>query len=587
MSGALPKVGSTAQAAFAKVDAGATKAQKSFDLTNRSVNTLERALRMLERRRNIMVDSTEIDSANAKVRMLQDRIKNLKGKPTIQPTAGGSNGSGGGNIFSGLNMGRAAGIVAMLGLGSAAAGATMFSANAGLQSGAQRISFQTMAGDAQGAKLYTDLTKFAQDSIFGNELYKNAQTQLAFGGNAKDVMPTLRMLGDISMGDKERLGSLNLAYSQVQSAGKLMGQDLLQFVNAGFNPLQEISAKTGKTMNQLRADMSDGKITFDMVRASLAAATSQGGKFYKMTERIANTDYGRVEAFKGQLQGLGMQVGGAIAPAIGKMIEQYAVPLVDYVGKEIVPKVSGWVDGFMSIVDEFSPLIKNLVATGGQLIRPVVDLLKSPEIIGLSKDLLGLTNSIGESLVPAIETLTSVIRPIAAVLRPIVKMIDLAAWAVGNENNFEGAARGFETLKAEQRNSNLNKINWLNTSLNSGKAEFIDLAKQLDPRRPKAGTPYPSLVNPNMAAVAAASANSSTSTKTVSDVFDSSGKGSADAITGGGNRAININVNASPFNIEKMEVAARTGSGLDGMDDMERRFNEWFLRLLNSANAVG
>ena len=83
--------------------------------------------------------------------------------------------------------------------------------------------------------------------------------------SAENVTKDLQILGDISGGNSERMKYLTLAFSQAGSAGKLMGQDLLQMVNAGFNPLQVISEKTGRSMGDLRKDMEKGKISFSML----------------------------------------------------------------------------------------------------------------------------------------------------------------------------------------------------------------------------------------------------------------------------------------------------------------------------------
>ena len=79
------------------------------------------------------------------------------------------------------------------------------------------------------------------------------------------------------MGDKEKLGGLSLVFGQVASAGKMQGQDLMQFINAGFNPLKELQKMTGKTYAELQDMMSKGRIGFDAVAAAIAHATSEGG----------------------------------------------------------------------------------------------------------------------------------------------------------------------------------------------------------------------------------------------------------------------------------------------------------------------
>lgn len=119
-------------------------------------------------------------------------------------------------------------------------------------------SFGTMLGSAEEAtKLVNNLKEMGAKTPFEtSDLAKASQTLLAFGTSAEDLLPTLQMLGDVSQGNKERFDSLTLAFAQVGSAGKLSGQDLLQFVNAGFNPLNEISKMTGESMAELKERMS-------------------------------------------------------------------------------------------------------------------------------------------------------------------------------------------------------------------------------------------------------------------------------------------------------------------------------------------
>ena len=81
-----------------------------------------------------------------------------------------------------------------------------------------------------------------------DDLSRASKLLLSFGANVKDVMPYLKTLGDISMGNTQKFQGLALVFAQVQSAGKLMGQDLLQMVNQGFNPLTVIAQETGKSV---------------------------------------------------------------------------------------------------------------------------------------------------------------------------------------------------------------------------------------------------------------------------------------------------------------------------------------------------
>lgn len=99
----------------------------------------------------------------------------------------------------------------------------------------------------------------------------------------------MKQLGDISLGNSDRFQRLSLAFAQVSAAGKLTGQDLLQMVNAGFNPLQEISKKTGQSISDLKDQMADGAISTKMVEEAMKSATEEGGRFAGGMEKASKT----------------------------------------------------------------------------------------------------------------------------------------------------------------------------------------------------------------------------------------------------------------------------------------------------------
>ena len=173
------------------------------------------------------------------------------------------------------------------------------------------ISFEVMMGSASKAKMMlAELKAYADTSSFGVAgANAAAQRLMNYNIQAQDVMPTIRMLGDVAAGDADKFDRLATAFGQTSSTGRLMGSDLLQFINAGFNPLQEISKKTGESMTQLKKRMEDGGISALEVRDAFVAATSEGGRFYGMTERQAGTVAGKFSTMKDAastaLRGLG------------------------------------------------------------------------------------------------------------------------------------------------------------------------------------------------------------------------------------------------------------------------------------------
>lgn len=179
-------------------------------------------------------------------------------------------------------------------------------------------SFDVLLSGKGVSGFISELKQFAVDSPLSlTGVSQSAQTLLGFGIAAEKVMPTIKQLGDVSMGNEERFKSLSLAFAQMSATGKLMGNDLLQFISAGFNPLQTISEKTGKSIGELKKEMESGSISSQMVADAFASATSEGGKFYGMTQKQAEGIRGLQAQLEGGIQdaynNLGKSQGSLIA----------------------------------------------------------------------------------------------------------------------------------------------------------------------------------------------------------------------------------------------------------------------------------
>lgn len=161
------------------------------------------------------------------------------------------------------------------------------------------------------------------------------QMMTSFGIEAEKSIDYLKAIGDISMGDTGKFNSLALAFSQMSSAGKLMGQDLMQMVNAGFNPLEEISRKTGKSIGELKNEMSSGAISSKMVQDAFISATSAGGKFFGMADEGSKTLNGQIsmlqESFDNMFNEIGSKGEGIIMDAV--QAGTYLVENYETIGK--------------------------------------------------------------------------------------------------------------------------------------------------------------------------------------------------------------------------------------------------------------
>lgn len=193
----------------------------------------------------------------------------------------------------------------------------------GMEMETTRAKFEVLLGSADRAnKMVSEIAKFANETPYGSEeLQKSAEMMLSFGIAGEKVMPTLKMLGDIAMGDKQKLQSLTLAFSQATSAGKLMGQDRLQMINAGFNPLTEISKMTGKSMDVLQDEMSKGMISAQMLEDALRSATSEGGQFNGMMAKMSETTGGKLAVLLGDLRAKLAAMAESVLPAVNSVLD--------------------------------------------------------------------------------------------------------------------------------------------------------------------------------------------------------------------------------------------------------------------------
>lgn len=180
-----------------------------------------------------------------------------------------------------------------------------------------KISLEVLSGSVEKASvLYEGFIDLHRSSPLSRQDFSRAaQTLIGYGFAADSTLPALKQLSEISVGNADRFQSLSLAFGQVTAQGRLMGQEVLQMVNAGFNPLQEISRKTGRSMTELKKAMEAGEITTAMVEDALASATSEGGRFYEMNERLKNSAAGQFAKMKSDVESLATEIGTNLLPA--------------------------------------------------------------------------------------------------------------------------------------------------------------------------------------------------------------------------------------------------------------------------------
>lgn len=230
-----------------------------------------------------------------------------------------------------------------------------------------QTSFEVMTGSAdKAADVIERLKKVGAQTPFElPDLADTTQLLMNYGFTADDAMNSMMMLGDISQGSADKMSRIATAYGQMSSAGKVQLEDIKQMIEAGFNPLQEISESTGESMDSLYDRISKGTLSVDEIMASMQRSTSEGGKYFQSMEKQSQTFSGLVSTLKDNAQQLLGDVVRPISdgltetllPAAISTIEQLAQGFEENGLAGMVQAGASVVNGLMTGLAENAPLL--------------------------------------------------------------------------------------------------------------------------------------------------------------------------------------------------------------------------------------
>lgn len=176
----------------------------------------------------------------------------------------------------------------------------LLTARAAIKAGASyekaRISFGVFVGDMKkGEKVFNDILQLAAETPLGADAFQDAAVKLLAMGAAteKNVIPMLKMLGDLSRADANNLQSLALNLGQVASKGRLTGMEIRDFAVRGASPIQALAKMMGKTTDEIERMASAGQISFQDVIKAFQSMTSEGGRFFGLMDKLSKTLTGR------------------------------------------------------------------------------------------------------------------------------------------------------------------------------------------------------------------------------------------------------------------------------------------------------
>lgn len=282
--------------------------------------------------------------------------------------------------------------VAALGLGKIAKdfASAGISFNASIEQ--YQTSFEVMTGSAEkAAQITQQLKQIAANTPFElPQLADTTQLLMNYGFTADDAMKKMQMLGDISQGSADKMTRIATAYGQMSSAGKVSLEDVKQMIEAGFNPLQEISKSTGESMASLYDRISDGSLSVDEITASMERSTSAGGKYFQSMDKQSQTLNGKISTLKDTFNEFA-----------GKAMQG----LSDVLSNTVIPALTGVLSHSDEIMAVLNALLPVIVAVGSAFASwKIVNFIQDiPKMIGSVKTaILGVNAALAANPVGAV-----------------------------------------------------------------------------------------------------------------------------------------------------------------------------------------
>lgn len=249
-----------------------------------------------------------------------------------------------------------------------------------------QTAFEVMTGSAdKAAETMGKLVDLGAETPFEtSDLANVTQLLMNYSFTADDAINKMQMLGDISQGSADKMQRIAMAYGQMSSAGKVQLEDVKQMIEAGFNPLQEISESTGESMSSLYQRISDGALSVDEITASMERSTAAGGKYFQSMQKQSETLSGQFSTLKDNAsQALGAfaqlssdAIAGNILPTLneglGQITEQLkagnTTALGQIGGEMIAGLVTSITQQLPSLLSTTTSLLSNLFhSLSGQL----------------------------------------------------------------------------------------------------------------------------------------------------------------------------------------------------------------------------
>jgi tape measure domain-containing protein len=196
---------------------------------------------------------------------------------------------------------------------AAAAGAALKFSNE-IDRNRQQLTLFTKNVEATNA-IIADLKTTADATSLGLPgLLEATKTLAAYGVSAKNAGTATKLLGDLALGDNEKLQRFAVNLGQISSIGRAYTVDLKQFAMAGIPIFEALAKVMGTSTGEVLRLAEQGKVTYPIVIKAINELTKEGASFFNGAERGGTNLDRSLAQLQGSFESLQVIIGNAVGP---------------------------------------------------------------------------------------------------------------------------------------------------------------------------------------------------------------------------------------------------------------------------------
>lgn len=213
------------------------------------------------------------------------------------------------------------------------------------------VRLKVATGDASTAmKEFEELKDFASKTPFDLPGVVDASIMFRNAGiEAENIIPTIKMLGDVAQGNNEYFNRMALNFMQIKSAGKATMQDLNQFAYMGI-PIKQVLKDMGR----------EGDTSFEAIQMAFKRMTSEGGQFYNSMNANAGTMSGSMSNLRDSIQQVRAELGDQLLPVISSLARSISELLTELKETQIFQNIK---NKFTELANTIKYNLDSIIAT--------------------------------------------------------------------------------------------------------------------------------------------------------------------------------------------------------------------------------